>query len=112
MKYIITEDQNKILWLKRRISQQHVLMRDIILEGLEVNDACDYNYHGGDQDFYEEIMRESAITFVNSFEELYKTENELYGVLLKMSYDYMAEKYRNEILDYFYSYISDLCDEE
>jgi hypothetical protein len=112
MKYIITEDQNKILWLKRRISQQHVLMRDIILEGLEVNYACDYNYPGGDQDFYEEIMRDSAITFVNSFEELYKTENELYGVLLKMSYDYMAEKYRNEILDYFYSYISDLCDEE
>jgi hypothetical protein len=112
MKYIITENQNKILWLKRRISQQHVLMRDIILEGLEVNDACDYNYPGGDQDFYEEIMRESAITFVNSFEELYKTENKLYGVLLKMSYDYMAEKYRNEILDYFYSHISDLCDEE
>ena len=112
MKYIITENQNKILWLKRRISQQHVLMRDIILKEFEYVEICSFNYPGGDQDFYEEIMRESAITFVDSFEELYKTENELYGVLLKMSYDYMAEKYRNEILDYFYSHVSDLCDED
>jgi hypothetical protein len=112
MRIIITEDQNKILWLKRRISQQHELMRDIIVEGFEYTNACDYNYPGGDQDFYEEIMRESAITFVNSFEELYKTENELYGVLLKMSYDYMADKYGKEIFNYFYNHISDFCDEE
>jgi hypothetical protein len=110
MKIIITEDQNKILWLKRRISQQHPLIRDIILEGLEYVNVCAFNYHGGDKEYLEEILRDSSGTFVNSFEELYKVENDVYNILNKLTYDYIKEIHEKTILDYFYSYIDDFCD--
>jgi hypothetical protein len=111
MKIIITEDQNKILWLKRRISQQHPLLRDIIVEGFEYTNACDYNYPGGDKEYLEEILRDSSGTFVNSFEELYKVENDVYGVLSKLTYDYIKDNYEKTILDFFYDYIQHFCDE-
>jgi hypothetical protein len=112
MKYIITEDQNKILWFKRRITQQHPLMREIILEGFEYTDVCDFNYPRGDQDYLKDILSGSAGTFVYSFDELFNAGNETFNSLYNLSYRYMEENYGNTILDYFYSHIQDLCDEE
>ena len=112
MKIIITEDQNKIIWLKRRIAQQHPLMRDIIVEGFDLTNVCDFNYPRGDQDFLKDILGGSAGTFVNSFDELFNIGNRTFNILYDLSYRYMEEHYGHTILDYFYNNVQDLCEEE
>jgi hypothetical protein len=70
MKIIITEDQHKILWLRRRLDDPEIneLLTDIVIEGFDYTDPCDYDTYGS----YEiNIVNDSAITFINSYNELY-----------------------------------------
>ena len=65
MKYIITENQQHILWVKRRIPQYLDLMEDIVLEGFEYIDLCEYRRKDGYQDFSSDIIMSASITFAN-----------------------------------------------
>jgi hypothetical protein len=75
MKIIITESQNKILWLRRRLDDPEIneLLTDIVIEGFDYTDPCDYDTYSS----YEiNIANDSAITFINSYNELYNRYNE------------------------------------
>jgi len=70
MKIIITESQSQILWLRRRLGDPEIneLLKDIVIEGFDYTDPCDYNSYSG---YETNIVNESAITFINSYNELY-----------------------------------------
>ena len=93
MRIIITESQSKILWLRRRLNDRELMdhLKDIVIEGFDYTDPCNY----GDYDSYEiNIVNESAITFINSYNDLcsdvYVEDKELESCVA----DVIVSKYR------------------
>jgi hypothetical protein len=74
MKIIITESQNKILWLRRRLGVPELMdtLKDIVIEGFDYTDTCDYETY---YSYETNVANDSAITFINSYIELYGEEH-------------------------------------
>jgi len=74
MRIIITESQNKILWLRRRLNDPEIneLLTDIVIEGFDYTNACDYDTYNS---YETNVVNDSAITFINSYIELYGEES-------------------------------------
>ena len=96
MRIIITESQSKILWLRRRLNDRELMdhLKDIVIEGFDYTDPCNY----GTYDSYEiNIVNESAITFINSYNALsgdvYVEDKELESFVA----DVIVSKYRSRI---------------
>ena len=93
MRIIITESQSKILWLRRRLNDRELMdhLKDIVIEGFDYTDPCNY----GDYDSYEiNIVNDSAMTFINSYNDLcsdvYVEDKELESFVA----DVIVSKYR------------------
>ncbi len=109
MKYIITENQQHILWLKRRIPQYLDLMEDIILEGFEYIDPCEYRRKDGYQDFSSDIIMSASITFANHLEGVDNLGSDDVNIVSEIVYDYIEKNYGNLILNKFKDMI-EWCD--
>ena len=74
MQIIITESQSKILWLLRRLHDPEIndLLTDIVIEGFDYTNPCDYNTYYG---YETNVVNGSVITFINSYIELYGEEH-------------------------------------
>lgn len=74
MKIIITESQSKILWLRRRLGVPELMdhLKDIVIEGFDYTDPCDYGTYFS---YKTNVANDSAITFINSYIELYGEEH-------------------------------------
>ena len=108
MKIIITESQNKILWLRRRLDDPEIneLLTDIVIEGFDYTDPCDYDTYSS----YEiNIANDSAITFINSYNELYSEESFDTAPLEEFVAKVIISKHRNRIQR---EYRDRYCDEE
>jgi hypothetical protein len=108
MKYIITEDQNKILWLRRRLDDPEIneLLTDIVIEGFDYTDPCNYDTYSS----YEiNIVNDSAFTFINSYAELYSEDPFESNPLLWFVVKVILSKHRNRIQR---EYRDRYCDEE
>ena len=108
MRIIITESQSKILWLRRRLYDRELMdhLKDIVIEGFDYTDPCDY----GDYDSYRiNLVNESAITFINSYNDLcgdvYVEDNELESFVANV----IVSKHRSRIER---EYRDRDCDEE
>jgi hypothetical protein len=112
MRIIITESQSKILWLRRRLNDPEIndLLTEIVIEGFDYTDPCDY----GTYESYEfNIANDSAITFINSFIELYGEESFDSAPLEKFVRELIINKYRTIILrEYRDRYCNEDDDEE
>jgi hypothetical protein len=98
MKYIITESQKEILFLKRRLNDPEIntLLTGIIEEGYWYTDPCDYSIY--DYHLYKEaIIFGSVQTFINSYEELYKNKDIDKGKLEKFVYKFIDLKFEDII---------------
>jgi hypothetical protein len=93
------------LWIKRRIPQYLDLMEDIILEGFEYIDPCEYRY----EDFFSEIIMSASITFVNHLEGVDNLGSDDGNIVSEIVYDYMEKNYGNLILNKFKDII-EWCD--
>ena len=96
MRIIITESQNKILWLRRRLNDPEIndLLKDIVIEGFDYTDACDYDTYSG----YEvNVVNGSVLTFINSYIELYGEEHFDSDPLEAFVSDVIISKHRNRI---------------
>jgi hypothetical protein len=94
MKYIITEAQNNILHVLRRISQDHDLIRDIVDEGMEMF-VCEYDSLN---DFYEFLCRDSSFTYLLNY-----FDNEHQEGFLKLKEyitSYIKENFKEMIVKY------------
>ena len=96
MRIIITESQSKIQWLLRRLHYPEIndQLKDIVIEGFDYTDPCNYDTYSS----YEiNIVNDSALTFINSYTELYSEDpfesNPLLGFVAKV----ILSKHRNRI---------------
>ncbi len=106
MRIIITESQNKILWLRRRLNDPEMMdhLKDIVIECFDYTDPCNY----GTYDSYEfGVINDSAITFINSYTELsgnvYVEDNELEKfvreIVISKHRDRIQREYRDRDCD-------------
>ena len=97
MRIIITESQNKILWLRRRLDDPKIneMITDIVIEGFDYTNACDYDTYNS---YETNVVNGSIPTFINSYTELsghsYVEDNELDEFIRKL----IIGKYRGLIL--------------
>lgn len=93
MRIIITESQNKILWLRRRLDDPEImdLLKDIVIEGFDYTDPCNYKTYNS---FETNVVNDSAITFINSYIELYGEEHFDSAPLESFVADVIVSKHR------------------
>ena len=111
MKIIITDSQTHIVWLMRRIEDDEYLIYiwDLIKEGFDYTDACDYDSYG---EYLKEVLGGSVTTFINTYDQLYKVWDggSEYDEMFEFIYDFMKEKYGDKIKSHYISY-REICDE-
>jgi hypothetical protein len=105
MKYIITETQSAIFYLRRRINDKEMfdLLRDIVDEGFDYEEPCDYvgNYN----QYKDAIIWGSVQTFINTLPDelirgdvdrikldsfIYKFIEDMFGKSIKDKYDFVV----------------------
>ena len=94
MKYIITEEQNNIIRVLRRIDQDHDWIKEIVDEGMEMF-VCEYDSLN---DFYELLCRDSAFTYLlnyfdNEHQEGFLKLKEYIASYIKENFGKMIVKY-------------------
>ena len=94
MRYIITEEQNNIIRVLRRIDQDHDWIKEIVDEGMEMF-LCEYDSLN---DFYELLCRDSAFTYLlnyfdNEHQEGFLKLKEYIASYIKENFGKMIVKY-------------------
>jgi hypothetical protein len=97
MRYIITEEQNNVLSVRRRISQDYDLIREIVVEGMEMF-ICQFDTL---KDFYELLCHDSAMTYLlnyfnNQHQEGYLKMEEYITSLIKENFKEIIVTYWKE----------------
>jgi hypothetical protein len=110
----IKESKSNLRWLRRRdfkqqMSDQEIynLLKDIVVEGGDYTDICNYNYEGGKDDYIREIINGSIPTFIYSFDELgYSYTKDIEEFVYKL----ITDEFHKMISDHYENYL-ELCDE-
>ncbi len=111
---LITESQVGTFGLRRRLLHDPEyldLMKDIIAEGFDYTDVCDYDYDGGFKDFLHEILNGSSITFINTFPEFTKLDDLQINEIDNFVYSFMEQKFGNSIKRSYHDRL-ELCNED
>ena len=93
----MSESRSKILWLRRRFNDSEImdLLKDIVVEGFDYVNPCDYETYPG---YETNIINGSIPTFINSYTELsgdvFVEDNELDEFIRKV----IIGKFRGLIL--------------
>ena len=95
MKYIITEEQNNFLRVRRRITQDYDLIKEIVDEGMEMF-LCDYDTLN---DFYESLCRDSAFTYLLNYFD--NEHQEGFSKMQEYIIDYIKENFKEIIFEYW-----------
>jgi len=99
MKYIISESQKNFLYLIRRLDDLEMVhhMVEIINEGLDMFDVCDYSF----EDYLDMILKYSVNTLIYSYEDNFKGKQGI-ELLKTLIYDIMKKRYFKYIREKFY----------
>jgi len=111
---LLTESEIKSFGIRRRLIHDPEylgLMKDIIIEGFDYTDVCDYDYDGGIKDFLHEILEGSAVTFINTFPEFTKLDDLQLNEIDNFIYSFMEVKFGNSIKKYYHEWL-ELCNED
>ncbi len=111
---LITESQVGVFGLRRRLihdPEYLALMKDIIAEGFDYTDVCDYDYDGGFKEFLHEILNGSSITFINTFPEFTKLDDLQINEIDNFVYSFMEQKFGNSIKRSYHDRL-ELCNED
>ena len=111
---VVSESQVGVFGLRRRLlhdPEYLVLMKDIIAEGFDYTDVCDYDYDGGFKEFLHEILNGSSITFVNTFPEFTRLDDLQINEIDNFVYSFMSDKFGNLIKKAYHDRL-ELCDED
>ena len=111
---LITESQVGGFGLRRRLLHDPEyldLMKDIIAEGFDYTEVCDYDYDGGFKDFLHEILNGSSITFINTFPEFTKLDDLQINEIDNFVYSFMEQKFGNSIKRSYHDRL-ELCNED
>jgi len=93
MRIIITESQSKIQWLLRRLHYPEIndQLKDIVIEGFDYTNACEYNTYSS---YETNVVNESAITFINSYDDLVGEEQLFSDELVAFVVKVIVSKHR------------------
>ena len=76
MKLLIKEEQSeidkKMMYFKRNLPDLKIHLKDILIEGFDYFKPCDF---ATIDKFISVGVQDSAVTFINSYDELYKGSN-------------------------------------
>ena len=111
---LITESQITSFGLRRRLlhdPEYITLMKDIITEGFDYTEVCDYDYDGGFKDFLHEILNGSSQTFINTFSEFTKLDDLQINEIDNFVYSFMEQKFGNSIKRSYHDRL-ELCNED
>jgi len=111
MKIIITETQNVILYLRRRINDREMfdLLGDIVDEGFDYEEPCDYV--GNYDEYKNAIIWGSAETFINTLpDELIRGDVDRIK-LDSFVYNFIEDRFGKIIKDKYESVLEWGCDE-
>ena len=95
MKYIITEEQNNVLRVRRRTEQDWHLIREIVAEGSELF-LCEFDTLN---DFYELLCRDSAFTYLLNYFD--NEHQEGFSKTQEYITDYIKERFKGMIVKYW-----------
>ena len=111
---VMLESQITSFGLRRRLihdPEYLALMKDIIAEGFDYTDVCDYDYDGGFKEFLHEILNGSSITFINTFPEFTKLDDLQINEIDNFVYSFMEQKFGNSIKRSYRDRL-ELCNED
>lgn len=111
MQIILNGPQSKIQWLLRRLHDPDIndLLKEIVIEGFDYTDPCDYETYSS---YETNVANDSAITFINSYIELYGEEHFDSTELEDFVRELVISKYRHLIQrEYWDRYCNDDEDE-
>ena len=111
---LITESQIGVFGLRRRLLHDPEyldLMKDIIIEGFDYTEVCDYDYDGGFNDFLHEILNGSCMTFINTFPEFTRLDDLQINEIDNFVYSFMEQKFGNLIKRSYHDRM-ELCNED
>lgn len=110
----INESRSNLNWFKRRVFNQEIsdqeiydLLKDIVVEGGDYVDVCDYTYGDGKDDYIREIIRGSVPTFIYSIDELGESYSEDLEEFVKKL---IVDNFYDMISNHYDNYL-ELCDE-
>lgn len=97
-----------IIWIRRRMNDPETMnhLKDIVDEGFDYADPCDYKNKF--ESYLNDIVYGSVQTFINSYDELYKTKSDM-RILESFVYNFIEFKYRNYIKEN-YNYWIEECE--
>lgn len=90
---VMSESRNKsILWFRRRMEDKNIMdyLKDIIDEGFDYVSYCDYKYNF--QYYLYDVAFGSAQTFIQSYEELYKSKENM-DEIERFIYNFIVDKF-------------------
>lgn len=96
MKFIITEHQEAALKILRRLDEDWPLLRDIVDEGVDIDDPCDFR----DVDsFLRRIVTDSAHTYLLHYYD--DIRGEKFAEMLIFIGNLIKERLGEEIIEYY-----------
>ena len=97
MKYLITESQNLRMQILRRItSADWILIVDIVEEGLDLDDPCDFR---DEATYIKRILNDSARTYLFHYYDM--EESNEYKILFKYISRLIYVRLGDEIREYY-----------
>ena len=111
---LITESQVGGFGLRRRLlhdPEYITLMEDIITEGFDYTEVCDYDYDGGFKDFLHEILNGSSQTFINTFPEFTRLDDLQINEIDNFVYSFMEGRFGSLIKRAYHDRL-ELCNED
>lgn len=107
IKRVVKENDNNLVFLKRRITSDDNLrkMTDLIMERLDYVDVCEHDY----DDFLVEVIGDVSMVFVSSFDHLDELEGQDYDELVSFCYVFIEDLF-GEKLRTMYDESLEFCD--
>ena len=97
MKYIITEAQNTKLYIIRRIYQDWKWITEIVEEGLDIDNPCDFK---NEEIYFRRVSKDSAKTYLYNFMD-YSEGKEVFEILVFYLTDLIENKLGPKIVEYY-----------
>jgi hypothetical protein len=104
MKYIITESQKEIIQVLRRTQEDWEWIKDIVEEGLDMYNPCDYS---DGESYVNKLSVDGANTYLYNY---LNWQDKEFQELSEYISSLIREKLSGFILDYYQFFKSEECD--
>jgi hypothetical protein len=105
MKYIITESQKEIIQVLRRTQEDWEWIRDIVEEGIDIFNPCDYS---DGESYLNKLSVDAANTYLYNYLDDWKHEK--FSQLSEYISSLIRERLSGFIIEHYQYFVSEECD--